>query len=258
MLASAGPSRLSSTQISTHTLRKTARGKCVCSPPWTGWKTTCSSSLKRAYQQHQLQGKILPLRGRRTSSADCGFTATTSTTRWRGRTSWSGPGSWVCPDSACPGSLALCVWKVLSLPARSSGPGSFDCWYFKLLRSQPEACCGVTFTIVHPPPTPPYLAEWRFWLGRRSWFDIERTFRWVRARRAGLLKVSTLCANSPVLKRQCLTHMGAEEITWTSGSSTSFWTRKAAVMSFRCILELKAGNGQTWRHFCTCALKPFL
>lgn len=150
VLASAGPSRLSSTQISTHTLRKTARGKCVCSPPWTGWKTTCSSSLKRAYQQHQLQGKILPLRGRRTSSADCGFTVTTSTTRWRGRTSWSGPGSWVCPDSACPGSLALCVWKVLSLPARSSGPGSFDCWYFKLLSPQPEACCGVTFTIVHP------------------------------------------------------------------------------------------------------------
>lgn len=123
VLVSAGPSRLSSTQTSMHTWWKTARGKCVCSLPWTGWKTTYSSSLKRAYQQRQLQRKSLPLHRRGTFSADCGFTVTTSTTRWRGRTSWSGPGSWVCQDSACPGSLVLCAWKVLSLPARSFGPG---------------------------------------------------------------------------------------------------------------------------------------
>lgn len=120
---SAGPSRHSSTQISMHSSWKTARGKYVCSLLWTGWKTTCSSSLIRAYQQQRLLRKSLPLHSNRKCSADCGFTATTFTTRRKGRTSWSGPRSWACQDLACLESLALCVWKVLILPARSSGPG---------------------------------------------------------------------------------------------------------------------------------------
>lgn len=128
-LVSAEPSRHRFTPISMHTFWKTARGKYVCSQLWTGWRTTCSSTSIRVYQQHQLLRKRHLLCDQRKRSADCGSTATTSTIRQRGRTSWSGPRSWVCRDSACQGNLVLCVWKVLSLPARSSGPGTLD-WLF--------------------------------------------------------------------------------------------------------------------------------
>ena len=152
VLVSAGPSRHSSTQISMHTSRKTARGKCVCSLLWTGWKTTCSSSLIRAYQQHRLLRKSLLLHGHRKCSADCGFTVTTSTTRWKGKTSWSGPRSWACQDSACLGSLVLCAWKVLGPPAKISGPGIlsvviFSSWFHS---HKPADVPGLLFSKLFP------------------------------------------------------------------------------------------------------------
>lgn len=124
VLASAGPSRQSCTRISMRTSWKTARGKYACSPLWTGSKTTCRSSSIRVPQHQRPLSRSLHLRGHRKGSADCGFTATTSTTRRRGRTSWSGPRSWACQDLACLGSRASCVLKVIILPARSSGPGN--------------------------------------------------------------------------------------------------------------------------------------
>lgn len=78
VLVSAGPSKLSSTQNSTLTSRKTARGTYVFLLLWSGWKITCSSLRIGAYQHlrksllHRSQGKCL---------AACGFTVTTSTTR---------------------------------------------------------------------------------------------------------------------------------------------------------------------------------
>lgn len=122
-LVSAEPSRHIFMQISMHTFWKTAREKYACSQLWTGWKTTCSSTSVRVHQQHQLLQKRRLLHDQRKRFAGCGSTVTTSTIRQRGRTSWSGPRSWACQDSACQGNLVLCAWKVLSLPARSSGPG---------------------------------------------------------------------------------------------------------------------------------------
>lgn len=122
VLLLAGLNRHGSRHNSVNTSWKTARGKCACSLRWTGWKTACTFLLIRARYQHQLQRKSPPVH--RTCSADCGSTVTTSTTNQKGRISWSGQRSWASQDSACPGSLALCVWKVLSLPARSSGPGT--------------------------------------------------------------------------------------------------------------------------------------
>lgn len=109
VLVSTGPSRHSFMQISMHTSWKTARGKYVCFLLWTGWKTTCRSSLIRAHQQHRLLRKRPPPHGHRTCSVDYGSTVTTSTTRPRGRISWSGPRSWACLDLACPESLVSCV-----------------------------------------------------------------------------------------------------------------------------------------------------
>lgn len=127
---SAGPCRRRFTQISMRTSWKTARGTYACSLPWTGSKTTCTSSLRRAQQQHRLLRKSLHLRSHTKHSVDCGSTATTSTTRPRGRTSWTGPRSLACLDSACLESLGLCVWKVLNRPARSSGPGNLSVCIF--------------------------------------------------------------------------------------------------------------------------------
>lgn len=78
VLVSAGPSKLSSTQNSTLTSWKTARGTFVFLLLWSGWKITCSSLRTGAYQHlrrsllHHSQRKCL---------ADCGFIVITSTTR---------------------------------------------------------------------------------------------------------------------------------------------------------------------------------